>query len=206
MLYNYFLPTYQKVGIFAQIYFLSTRDAIIKLGDELIRDKGYNAFSFYDISKSLGIRNASIHYYFPTKEHLAISIIQQQQNALKELIESTAGKTPLQKLNAYFSIYNSASAQHRVCLVGSLATDLHTIDLPVRKELKILVDGIISWVTAILTEGRSGSVFYFEGPARAKALMVITNMLAGVQLARITGEKDFQQIKSRILKELKQQL
>ncbi len=199
------MPTYQKVGIFVEIQYLSTRDAIIKLGDELIRDKGYNAFSFYDISKHLSIRNASIHYYFPTKEDLAISVIQHQQQLLEKLIASTEDKTPLQKLNAYFSIYNNACAQNRVCLVGSLATDLHTIDLPVRKELKVLVNSIITWVTVILTSGRKDEVFYFDGPARAKALMVITNLLAGVQLARVTGEKDFKLIKSTILKDLKKQ-
>lgn len=198
------MSTYQKVGIFAEII-LSTRDTIIKLGDELIRDKGYNAFSFYDIAKTLGIRNASIHYYFPTKEHLAISIVRHQQQLLEALILSVSGKPPLRKLNAYFSIYDNACTQDRVCLVGSLATDLHTVDLPVKAELKILVDNIINWVSSILVEGRKDGSFHFEGAARTKALLIVTNMLAAVQLARITGEKDFQQIKSTILKELKKQ-
>jgi TetR/AcrR family transcriptional repressor of nem operon len=198
------LSTYQKVGIFAGII-LSTRDTIIKLGDELIRDKGYNAFSFYDIAKNLGIRNASIHYYFPTKEDLVISIIRHQQQLLDELMLSVNNKSPLRKLNAYFSIYDTACAQNRVCLVGSLATDLHTVDLPVRAELKILVDNIIHWVSSILVEGRKDGSFYFEESGRTKALMIVTNMLAAVQLARITGEKDFQQIKSTILKDLKKQ-
>ena len=185
---------------------MSTRENIIKLGDELIRDKGYNAFSFYDISHKMGIRNASVHYYFPSKEDLAITVIKHQREHLQELIVSVEAKSPLQQLKAYLSIYSSARRFDRVCLVGSLATDLHTIDLPVRKELSLLVDEIITWVTAILTNGKNKSVFFFEGAARIKALMIITNMLASVQLARITGEKDFQQIRSTIIKDLKAKL
>ncbi|MBB4046226.1 AcrR family transcriptional regulator [Bacteroides reticulotermitis] len=37
------------------------------MADELIKTIGYNAFSYADISKQLNIKNAAIHYYFPTK-------------------------------------------------------------------------------------------------------------------------------------------
>ena len=185
---------------------MSTRDNIIILGDELIRHKGYNAFSFYDISRKLGIRNASVHYYFHFKADLAIAVIRDQRDQLQKLMLSVAAKSPIQKLKAYFSIYSSAQNCSRVCLVGSLATDLHTIDLPVRKELAFLVEEIIEWVIAILEEGKDKSIFDFKGTTRTKALMIITNMLAAVQLARLTGEKDFQQIKSTIIRELKEKL
>ena len=44
-----------------------TREKILELGENLIRTKGYNAFSYQDISSKLGIKNAAVHYYFPTK-------------------------------------------------------------------------------------------------------------------------------------------
>jgi TetR/AcrR family transcriptional regulator, transcriptional repressor for nem operon len=182
---------------------VSTKEDIIKLGDELIRDKGFNAFSFYDISKTLGIKNASIHYYFPTKTDLAVSVIREHIAALERVISNTAEKEPLTKLKAFLSIYTTTKAEDRVCLVGSLSTDLHTVERRVETELKIFANKVLQWVTQILSEGKAKGVFQFEISARTKALLIITNMLAALQLSRLTGEKDFNTIKETILKEIK---
>src|SRR4051812_33386891 len=105
---------------------MSTRNEIIRIGDELIRDKGYNAFSFYSISRALGIKNASIHYHFPTKTDLGVAIVEDQIERLESLIACYADKGPLERLKAYLSIYTNTKAENRVCLVGSLATDINS--------------------------------------------------------------------------------
>ena len=64
-----------------------TRSEIIRLGSELIRSIGYNSFSYADISKALNIKNAAIHYYFPSKSDLGVEIIRKNLNAFNELIE-----------------------------------------------------------------------------------------------------------------------
>ena len=70
---------------------MNTREQIIQLADSLIREKGYNAFSFYDISKSVGIKTASIHYHFPAKSDLGIAVIEhhiQHLELVKKKFES----------------------------------------------------------------------------------------------------------------------
>src|SRR5258707_13488000 len=141
---------------------MSTREEIIKLGDQLIRDKGYNAFSFYDISKKLKIKNASIHYHFPTKTDLGLSVLEDHTKKLLALIESTTTKSPVFKLNAFLSIYTKIKTEGRVCLVGSLATDLHTVDVKMAKHLKAFATKILEWVASILEEGRQKKVFAFQ--------------------------------------------
>ena len=37
-----------------------TRNEIIRIGNELVRSVGYNAFSYADIAKALNIKNAAI--------------------------------------------------------------------------------------------------------------------------------------------------
>ncbi len=182
---------------------MSTREEIIKLGDQLIRDKGYNAFSFYDISKKLKIKNASIHYHFPTKTELGVSILKDHGEKLDSIIQSTTDKSPMLKLKAFLSVYDKIKLEDRVCLVGSLATDLKTIEPKMAKELKEYSGKILEWVTGILEEGKTTKVFAFNGSPRTKALMIISNMLASLQLSRLTGDKDFYTIQETILKDLK---
>ncbi len=194
------MPIYWLVGIFAVE--MSTRNEIIRVGDELIRDKGYNAFSFYTIAKALSIRNASIHYYFPTKISLAIAIVDEQIAKLELLMEGVRGKDPLTRLQAYMSTYTTAKCDNKVCLVGSLATDINSVDPEIREALRVLVAKILDWVTDILRDGQKSGFFTFKVEPRTKALMVITNMLASLQLTRLTEEADFETIKETLIKEL----
>ena len=52
----------------------STAAAILDIAQRLIQMRGYNGFSFKDIATSLGIRTASIHYHFPSKADLGVSL------------------------------------------------------------------------------------------------------------------------------------
>jgi TetR/AcrR family transcriptional repressor of nem operon len=175
----------------------------LQLSDELIRERGFNAFSFYDLSKSLGIKTASIHYHFPTKTALGVTLLKQHSEKVLMLKEMVKDKSPEKKFDAFLSIYSKIKAEDKVCIVGSLATDLHSIDKKIAKEVKVLAAEILAWVTEILEEGKKKKVFYFDLPSRTKALMVISSMLAAVQLCRLTNVKDFDTIKQTVINDLK---
>ena len=181
---------------------LDTREQIIELADNLIREKGYNAFSFYDISRSVGIKTASIHYHFRSKSDLGMAVIEHQLQQLHLVIRKFESKTPIERLEKFFSIYASIKNENKVCLVGSLATDFNTLDKKLQARLKIFSDAMLEWVISFLEEGRNENVFQFKGSARTKAIMIIGNMLAIVQLSRVTFDKDFKAIKDTIKQEL----
>ncbi|MBX2907807.1 MAG: TetR/AcrR family transcriptional regulator [Taibaiella sp.] len=181
---------------------MTTRDRIVALADDLIRDRGINAFSFADISEEMGIKNASVHYYFPTKSSLCLAVIKRQQVALEEMISLAKKSAPLDRLEQYMSIYDRSKEADRVCLVGSLAPDLHTLNEDIRVALKEVAARILEWVTEILEEGRDEGVFRFGGNARSRALLIVTNMLASLQLTRLTKSEDFSIIKKSIIKDL----
>lgn len=181
---------------------MSTRGQIIQLADQLIREKGYNAFSFYDISRSVGIKTASIHYHFPVKSDLGIAVIEEHIHSLEQVRERFKNKSPLEQLDKLLSIYTDVKNEHQICLVGALATDYYTLDETVQERLKAFSAAMLDWVGNFLEAGRAGHVFHFEGSPRTKAIMIITNMLAIVQLSRLTGDKDFNAVKRTIKQEL----
>lgn len=183
---------------------MNTKQSIINLADNLIRCRGYNAFSFNDIAKNIGIKTSSVHYYFPTKSHLGVAVIKEHVERLLALKKSFENKPPQKKLEAFFSIYSTTKSQSGICLVGSLATDLNTVEEPVKTELKVFAGMVLGWVTEILEEGKKQGIFFYAVPSRTKAIMIITNMLAIVQLTRLTDDKDFDLLKKAIIKELKQ--
>ena len=56
---------------------LGTREALIRTAEQLMRTRGYSAFSYADLSESVGIRKASIHHHFPTKEDLGKALVEE---------------------------------------------------------------------------------------------------------------------------------
>ncbi|WP_157628311.1 helix-turn-helix domain-containing protein, partial [Ensifer sp. BR816] len=42
--------------------------------EERIRRAGYSGFSFREIAADVGVKSASVHYHFPTKERLAAAV------------------------------------------------------------------------------------------------------------------------------------
>ncbi|GAA5029255.1 TetR family transcriptional regulator [Marivirga lumbricoides] len=181
---------------------MSKREEIIQLADTMLRKKGYNAFSYHDIAREVGIKTASIHYHFPAKSDLGVAIINQHIEGLKRLIHEHEGKSPVKQLNAFFSIYDNLHKENKVCLVGSLATDFNTLDARVQEKLKEFSDLMLHWVSGFLETGRNEGLFEFEEEPRSKALMVISHMLAIVQLVRLTHKQDFAMVKAAIKKEL----
>jgi AcrR family transcriptional regulator len=182
---------------------MTTRETIIDTADQFIRLNGFNAFSFKDISDKIGIKTASIHYHFPTKSDLGVATIKEQIERFEKLKTALYDKPPLLKLKSFLSIYSQIKTENEVCLVGSLATDFNTVDDNVRNELKDFAELILNWVTGILADGKKQKVFEFSTTPRTKAIMIITNMMAIVQLSRLTRDDDFETVKEFILKELR---
>jgi TetR/AcrR family transcriptional regulator, transcriptional repressor for nem operon len=181
---------------------MNKREQIIQIADCLIREKGYNAFSFYDISKKVGIKTASIHYHFPLKSDLGVAVIEGHIEMISNVIEKHKSKSPTERLDKFFSIYSDINKENKVCLVGSLASNFNTLDEQIQINLIKFTELMLNWVCGFLEEGRNSKVFSFEGSARTKAVMIITNMLALLQLSRLSYKKEFKSVVDIIKLEL----
>lgn len=182
---------------------MTTRENIVDKADQLIRNKGYNAFSFKDISNDIGIKTASIHYHFPTKSDLGVATIKEHIARCVALKEKVSNESPLTQLEAFLEVQAQIKRENKVCIVGSLATDLNTLDESIKAELQQFAQIVLNWITEILIEGKKLGIFDFDILPRTKAIMIITNMIAIVQLSRLTNDDDFELVRQTILTELR---
>jgi len=53
----------------------TVREALLDHAQTLLMTRGYNGFSYRDLSGLVGVKTSSIHYYFPTKEDLALEAV-----------------------------------------------------------------------------------------------------------------------------------
>ncbi len=60
-----------------------TRTLILDVAQELVQSRGYNGFSYRDIALRLGVRNAAIHYHFPSKGDLGRELLVRYRERLR---------------------------------------------------------------------------------------------------------------------------
>jgi TetR/AcrR family transcriptional regulator, transcriptional repressor for nem operon len=182
-----------------------TREKIMELGEDLIRTRGYNAFSYQDISSELGIKNAAVHYYFPSKESLGTSIVKTNIQRFQEMVDNMHSRNfdEWHQLETFLKIYLKSHREHKLCIVGSLGPDLNTLNQSTKDELKKMTEMIVLWLTNLMESGKQRNIFAFKGESKDKALLILSNMIAGLQLVRILDKSDFKSIYQSILEELK---
>lgn len=176
-----------------------TRSEIVRLASELIRSIGYNSFSYADISKKLEIKNAAIHYYFPSKSDLGVEVIRKNLIAFNELIESWNKLDYRQQFTNYIHMHDSFINKNWVCVVGSLSPSFETLPENMQKELQHLVNIILAWLTDLLTKGKEGNVFSFNETPRTKAFMIHSTLLSSLQMNKVLKNDVYKSIQEGLL-------
>ena len=182
-----------------------TKTKILDLAEAFLQDKGFNAFSYHDIAAQLGIKNAAVHYHYPTKEKLGIDIIQRARTRFAALQQRAVQRNddPWHQLDLFLGIYrNNLLRQQKVCLLGSLGTDYFTLPNPTQTEIRLLVNEMLDWLTAVLEAGRTSGHFTFRGEAAHKAMAFTTSLAGALPMARITDNAHYFAIEKQLLLEL----
>lgn len=182
-----------------------TREKILELGENLIRTKGYNAFSYQDISSELGIKNAAVHYYFPSKENLGTSIVKTNIQRFEEMVENMQSHdfNEWQQLEAFLKIYVKSHREQKRCLLGSLGPDYNTLNETTKTELKRMVELILKWLTELLEKGKTKKIFVFNDDPATRALAILSSLVASLQLSGIIDKIDYKRFHLSILEGLK---
>lgn len=173
----------------------------MNMAEALLQDVGFNGFSYANIASELGVKNAAIHYHFPSKEDLARSVIQRYRDRFQLWVNNARVKdlAPTEKLDWFFSIYTSMRADRgKVCLVGSLEAEFNSIPEGLQGEVQALHKELLTWLGGTLAEGREAGVFQFNGEPANKAALVLSTLQGALQMARALGTKKFHEVLAQI--------
>ena len=181
-----------------------TREEILNSAEELWQRRGYNGFSYHHIAVQLGIRNAAIHYHFPSKESLGVALIQRYRNRFGDWFkEAHRIGDAWARLQSYFHLYvDYLEAECRVCPSGILGAEFQAIPEEMRHEARLLMGEIYDWLIATLELGRAQGSVRFAGKAEDKAVQLGASLQGGLQIARVAGAERFHQLLAQIALEL----
>ena len=184
-----------------------TRNEILQLTHELFLTRGFNGFSYQDLADRLGIRKASIHYHFPSKEDLGVAMIDNFQQELSTWSGNldAIDADPVAKLDALFQIYTDIfKGQGQICMVGACSAEWNTLAEPVRNKMMAVMAGQRTWLVDLIKEGRHTGSFAPGTDALPLARLVYASMQGALQLARVQSDESMLHMVIRQLKDLVQ--
>lgn len=133
------------------------RTRLLNTAQRLVQTRGHNGFSFRDLSRHVGIRTASIHYHFPTKTDLAVTLVHRYREALAEAMADIAVRkaTLSERLDATVRLYtDTLDNGSRICVCAALAGEYLSLPREVQGELRRLITDSERWIERFLMEGR----------------------------------------------------
>ena len=172
----------------------NTKRAILDLAEAFLQENGFNGFSYAHIASELGVKNAAIHYHFPSKEDLGCEVVQRYRDRFQLWINNVRVKnlSPQEKLEWFFGIYANMRADHgKVCLAGSLETEFNSLPDSLRGQTEALTSELLAWLGSTLEEGREAGAFKFHGDPADKAALILSSLQGALQMARALGAEKF---------------
>ena len=151
-----------------------TKKRISIFADQLIHTKGYHGFSYKDIAEEIGIKKASVHHHFASKEELVSSVVEHHIQRFNKWADFHKEKSPTELLLEFKEMYRYLSHNcTRICPVGMLTAEYPILPERVQKQVDKIWNTIHTWVLNVLKEGQNQQVFYKFDPIVKSKLIVL---------------------------------
>jgi len=117
----------------------NTAEQILDTAEALVQKRGYHAFSYADIAALVGIRKASIHYYYPSKSDLAEALLARAQAQFDERLAALERErqAPAERVRGFAALFRERLAEgDRLCPFCVLATAQESVPEAIRSQIR----------------------------------------------------------------------
>jgi len=158
----------------------NTREMILAAARRTAQAHGYAGLNFRELADEVGIKAASIHYYFPSKADLGAAVAKRYWEDTAAYLDnlSTQNPDPLICLHRYPEMFRrSLESGNRICLCSFMAAEHDDLPQVVKKEIQIFADVNVAWLSNVLSA--VGATDPEDCERRASAIFAA---IAGAQL------------------------
>jgi len=169
-------------------------DTARKIADtfqSMVMQRGFNAVSYGDLAKELGIRTASIHYHFPTKAELGATVLTRYRDNFKNTWAEVDADDPQSYVRAYESFMGPvrpvSDMEGVSCLFGVMGATHKTLCPNIQC---ILADFFVEqelWLARVFKGGRDKGVFHFQGSATGFAKLFASALQGAMVIKKSTN-------------------
>ena len=158
----------------------NTKELILAAARRTAQARGYGGLNFRDLAADVGIKAASIHYYFPSKADLGAAVARRYREDSETALEALSAETqdPVTSLRRYPDMFrNALENDNRMCLVGFMSAEYDDLPDTVKNEIQAFTDVHVAWLSQQLSAASLAAAG--ESVPRARAIFAA---VAGAQL------------------------
>lgn len=166
----------------------NTKQKILDISELLLAKRGFSGFSYKHISSFLGIKNAAVHYHYPTKVDLGVDILMRARIRFQDWAANIDAQEldPGQKMEAFCELFKEAmKSEDRIFFASTLEAHFKILPAELQQEARMLVFGYLTWLENVLREGRNDGKFAYQGTALDMAHMIVALLNGTGYLAQI---------------------
>lgn len=139
----------------------STKERLLEEGLAMLLERGYNDLGIQAILARTGVPKGSFYHHFPSKEEMALGVVDLYVSLGHELLEVTLapdGRPPLHRIRGFFERLRElyATQGYLGCLLGALGQELSGANEVFRKRIEECVASIAGRIAGCLEEARDG--------------------------------------------------
>lgn len=126
----------------------NTKTKILNLAASLTQERGFGGFSYLDLADKIGIKAASIHYYFKSKDDLAAALVEYTHDLHKLAFQSIDAnfELPKERLEEIIKHFQQYVVNNQFCLCGMLVAELHSVSDRVGSYLDVYFQDFQNWL------------------------------------------------------------
>ena len=160
---------------------------ILDIAEQMARQGGYNGFSFREIASEAGIKSASVHYHFPTKENLGVALARRYTDQFIEKLGAPENQSSLADgLSAYVEAYRQALVEDGLmCLCGMLGSEIAALPGAVSAEVKRFFELNLNWLISVQGQFQEAAP---QSGYREKAVQIVALLEGAMILSRTLGD------------------
>lgn len=172
---------------------MSTRSDLLTSAEILLRTKGYAAFSYADLADDIGIKKASIHHHFPTKEGMAIAIVESYLFRFRKQLEAINDENVgiVDRLKAFALMFAHSSENGMLPLCGALAAELLALPESLKAMTKDFFEIHLTWLQENIKQGQDQGVLKPELDVITVARFIL-NALEGASFVSWAMSDDYE--------------
>lgn len=135
-----------------------TRETIMDAARLMVQAHGYNALSFREVAKAVGVKSASIHYHFPTKGDLAAALAKRYTDEAIAFFDDllASGDDAGTCIGKYTDVFRAALLKdNRMCLCGIMSAERDDLPPAVLAEVDRFAEANVHWLVELLSQQKA---------------------------------------------------
>jgi AcrR family transcriptional regulator len=127
-----------------------TRDQIVEAADRLFYEQGFEATSFADIAKAVGLSRGNFYYHFKTKDEILRAVIALRLTNTQAMLDDWEknSASPAERIRSFIQILvmNQANIMAHGCPIGTLCNELAKLNHVSKEDAATLFTVFRNWL------------------------------------------------------------